>query len=118
MHTATTTNGRAGTAFRQKLARGLENKRLFMLLAETFQALGDNSRIQIVWVLTQGELCVGDIAELTSMSQPTVSHHLRTLRNLKLVRTRRDGRTVYYSLDDEHIEHLLQEGIRHVEDLL
>lgn len=92
--------------------------RLFSLLAETFKTLGDPSRVQIVWALSHGELCVGDIAELLGMSQSNVSHHLRTLRNLKLVEVRRDHRTLYYSLDDEHIEHLLDEGIEHVEDLL
>jgi DNA-binding transcriptional ArsR family regulator len=100
------------------LKEPLKLRRTFVLLAETFQALGDTSRVQIVWSLSQGELCVGDIAELLSMSQPAVSHHLRTLRNLKLVRVRRDGRTSYYSLDDDHIERLLHEGIKHVEDLL
>lgn len=94
------------------------SRQMFVLLAETFQALGDTSRIQIVWSLSHGELCVGEIAELLGMSQPAVSHHLRTLRNLKLVKVRRDGRTAYYSLDDEHIERLLREGIEHVEDLL
>lgn len=91
---------------------------MFILLAETFQALGDSSRIQIVWALSHGELCVGNIAEVLEMSQPTVSHHLRTLRNLKLVKIRKEGRTSFYSLDDEHIEHLLKEGIEHVEDLM
>ncbi|MBC7690566.1 MAG: helix-turn-helix transcriptional regulator [Methylotenera sp.] len=97
---------------------GLKLKKVFFLLAETFQALGDPSRVQIVWALSKGELCVGDIAELLEMSQPAVSHHLRTLRNLRLVKVRRDGKTSFYSLDDEHIEHLLKEGIDHVEDLL
>ena len=92
--------------------------RLFSLLAETFKTLGDTSRVQIVWALSHGELCVGDIAKLLGMSQSNVSHHLRTLRNLKLVRIRRDHRSLYYSLDDKHIENLLDEGIEHVEDLL
>ena len=64
------------------------------------------------------EVCVGDIAELLGMSQPQVSHHLRMLRNLKLVKKRKDGRTSYYSLDDEHIECILKSGIEHVEDLV
>jgi ArsR family transcriptional regulator len=93
-------------------------KKLFALLAETFKTLGDYSRIQIVWALSHGELCVGDIAQLLTMSPSAVSHHLRTLRNLKLVNSRREHRTVFYSLDDKHIEHLLEEGIEHVEDLL
>ena len=103
---------------RAQITRGLKAKKMFLLLAETFQALGDSSRIQIVWVLSHGELCVGDIAELSGMTQPSVSHHLRTLRNLKLVKPRRVGRTVFYSLDDEHIDHLLKEGIEHVKDFL
>ncbi len=103
---------------RKNLNSASRSKKMFFLLAETFQALGDSSRIQIVWSLSHGELCVGEIAEILGMSQPAVSHHLRTLRNLKLVKVRRDGRTSYYSLDDEHIESLLDEGIKHVEDLL
>ena len=93
-------------------------KKLFGLLAETFKTLGDYSRVQIVWALSHGELCVGDIADLLSMSPSAVSHHLRTLRNLNLVRVRREHRTLFYSLDDKHINHLLDEGIEHVEDLM
>lgn len=92
-------------------------RKTFLLLAETFQALGDSSRIQIVWALSLGEMCVNDLAEALSMTQPTVSHHLQRLRMLKLVKVRRDGRTSFYSLDDEHIERLLHEGIEHVQDL-
>lgn len=99
-------------------ASGLRSKKTFLLLAETFQALGDSSRVQIVWALSKGELCVSDIAELLEMSQPAVSHHLRTLRNLRLVQVRKDGRTSYYRLDDQHIDSLLREGIDHVEDLM
>ncbi len=103
---------------RKKILRQMQPKKMFVLLAETFQALGDSSRIQIIWALSHGELCVGEMAELLDMNQPTVSHHLRTLRNLKLVRVRKDGRTSFYTLDDEHIEHLLHEGMKHVEDFL
>ena len=104
----------------QRVAQDLKHadKKLFFLLAETFQALGDSSRIQIVWALAHGELNVGQIVGLLDMSQPAISHHLRTLRNLKLVKVRKEGRTSFYSLDDEHIENLLKEGIEHVEDLL
>ena len=101
-----------------KRALALKSKKTFLLLAETFQALGDSSRVQIVWALSKGSLCVNEIAELLEMSQPAVSHHLRTLRNLKLVRVRREGRVSHYSLDDEHIDSLLREGIEHVEDML
>lgn len=101
-----------------RLNSNKNGRRLFSLLAETFKTLGDFSRVQIVWALSQGELCVGDIAELLQMSPSAVSHHLRTLRNLKLVRVRRDHRTLYYSLDDKHIVNLLDEGMEHVEDLI
>jgi DNA-binding transcriptional ArsR family regulator len=104
-------------ATRQSVIRQLMPKKMFILLAETFQALGDTSRIQIVWAISKGELCVNDIADILGMSQPQVSHHLRTLRNLHLVKRRRDGRTSYYSLDDEHIDCILRSGIEHVEDL-
>ena len=103
------------------LSRMLKKSRdnhLFTLLAETFQAMGDTSRIQIIWALSiKKEMSVGVIAKLLDMSQPAVSHHLRTLRNLKLVRVRKDGRTSHYSLDDIHIETLLKEGIQHVKEL-
>lgn len=102
----------------KRIREGIQDRELFVLLAETFQALGDTSRVQIVWALSQSELCVGDIAETLGMSQPAVSHHLRTLRNLKLVNVRREGRTLFYSLDDDHIDHLLVEGIKHVKELL
>ena len=105
-------------ALRRNSIHSLKSRKMSVLLAETFQALGDSSRIQIVWALSHGELSVGKLAEILEMSQPAVSHHLRTLRNLKLVRVRRDGRTSYYSLDDAHINHLLKEGIEHVEDIL
>ena len=89
------------------------SKEMFQLLAETFQALGDPSRVQIVWALSHGELSVGTLAELLSISQPAVSQHLRTLRNLRLVKIRKVGTTVFYQLDDHHINHLLKEGIDH-----
>jgi DNA-binding transcriptional ArsR family regulator len=110
-------NQQSAQTFR-KLGRLLPEKKMFLLLAETFQALGDSSRIQIVWALSHGELKVGDIADLLKMSQPQVSHHLRMLRTLRLVKRRRDGRSSYYSLDDEHIDTILKSGIEHVDDLM
>lgn len=91
---------------------------LFSQLALTFQALGDSTRVKIIWTLAQKELSVGSLAKLTEMSQPAVSHHLRLLRQLRLVRVRKQGRTVFYALDDDHIDRILAEGIRHVKDYL
>ncbi|MGK5085812.1 metalloregulator ArsR/SmtB family transcription factor [Bdellovibrionota bacterium FG-1] len=101
-----------------QMTKDARSRRKFELLADTFQALSDTTRVQIVWVLSRGELCVGDLAKSLSMSQPAVSHHLRTLRNLQLVKVRRDGRASFYSLDDEHIDRMLEQGLLHVEDLL
>jgi DNA-binding transcriptional ArsR family regulator len=83
-------------------------------LAETFRMLGDPTRVRILDVLSAGELCVCDIAELVGMSESAVSHQLRLLRGMRLVRPRRAGRQVYYSFDDQHILSLFQQGLRHV----
>lgn len=103
---------------RLKELKDMRDRGVFYLLAETFQALGDSSRVQIVWALMQGEKNVGELAKRLGMSQPAVSHHLRTLRNLRLVNIRKVGRESYYRLDDEHINVLLLEGLNHVEDQL
>jgi ArsR family transcriptional regulator, lead/cadmium/zinc/bismuth-responsive transcriptional repressor len=83
-------------------------------LAETFQALSDPSRVRLISALLETELCVCDLAAVLGMSQSAVSHQLRSLRDLRLVKHRKEGRIVYYSLDDEHIRDLFQRGRDHV----
>jgi DNA-binding transcriptional ArsR family regulator len=83
-------------------------------LADTFRALGDPTRVRILDVLSHGELCVCDLAAVLSLSQSAVSHQLRLLRGLRLVRARRDGRMVFYALDDRHVVDLLGQGLKHV----
>jgi DNA-binding transcriptional ArsR family regulator len=85
-------------------------------LAETFKALGDTTRIKILYALSIEELCVCDLTSLLSASQSAVSHQLRILRNMRLVKYRKQGRSVYYSLDDNHIKTLFAEGLKHVEE--
>ena len=85
-------------------------------VADTFRVLGDPTRVRILDALTAGELCVCDIAELAGISESAVSHQLRLLRGMRLVRPRRSGRLVYYSLDDQHIIDLLQQALTHVEE--
>jgi ArsR family transcriptional regulator len=85
-------------------------------LAETFRALGDPTRVRMLDALSHGELCVCDLAALVGMSESAVSHQLRLLRNLRLVRPRRDGRMVFYALDDRHIITLFRQGLRHVQE--
>jgi DNA-binding transcriptional ArsR family regulator len=83
-------------------------------LAELFQALSDTTRVRIVSVLLDAELCVGDLADVMGMSQSAISHQLRTLRDLRLVRTRREGRQIFYTLDDEHVAALYRTGLDHL----
>ncbi len=83
-------------------------------LAEMFKALGDPTRLRILTVLVHEELCVCDLATLTDVSDSAVSHSLRTLRQLRLVRYRKAGKIAYYSLDDEHVRRLISEGLIHV----
>jgi ArsR family transcriptional regulator len=85
-------------------------------LAETFAALADSTRLRIVEALSEEELCVCDISAALNLSQSATSHHLRTLRNLRLVKHRRAGRLVYYSLDDEHIVRMYAQGLEHVRE--
>lgn len=85
-------------------------------LAETFKVLGDPTRVRIAWALSREELCVCDLSALLGMSQSAISHSLRALRDLRLVRHRKEGRIAYYALDDEHIAELLQQGVQHVEE--
>lgn len=85
-------------------------------LAETFRVLGDPTRVRILDALSHGELCVCDLASLVGLSESAVSHQLRLLRSLRLVRARRDGRMVYYALDDRHIVTLVRQGLSHVEE--
>ena len=85
-------------------------------LAETFRTLGDPTRVRILDALSHGELCVCDLAALVRMSESAVSHQLRLLRNLRLVKPRREGRMMFYSLDDRHIISLFRQGLRHVQE--
>ena len=85
-------------------------------LADTFRVLGDPTRVRILDALSTGELCVCDIATLVELSESAVSHQLRLLRGMRLVRTRRSGRLVFYALDDQHIIELFQQALTHVEE--
>ena len=85
-------------------------------LAATFAVLGDPTRVRLLDALAQRELCVCELAELVSSTESAVSHQLRLLRSLRLVRSRRAGRMVYYALDDAHIRALLTQGRRHIEE--
>lgn len=102
-----------GAAVRRK---GLMSGSTVQALADTFRVLGDPTRVRILDALSGGELCVCDIAGLAGISESAVSHQLRLLRGMRLVRPRRAGRLVYYALDDHHIIELLRQALTHVRE--
>jgi DNA-binding transcriptional ArsR family regulator len=100
------------TARRERLL----SPRTVQEIAETFRVLGDPTRVRILDALAGGELCVCDIAALVGISESAASHQLRLLRGMRLVRPRRSGRQAFYSLDDQHIVHLLRLAATHVQE--
>lgn len=85
-------------------------------LAEFFKVFGDTTRIRILYVLFEAELCVCDIAEMLNMTPSAISHQLRLLKQFKLVKNRRDGKTIYYSLADDHVRSIIDQGREHIEE--
>ncbi len=85
-------------------------------LADIFKVFGDSTRIKILFALFESELCVGDLARLLGLSQSAVSHQLKTLKEAKLVKFRREGKIIFYSLDDDHVRTILSMGMEHVEE--
>ena len=83
-------------------------------LAELFKVVGDTTRIRILYALFESEMCVCDIAELLNMSQSAISHQLRVLKQARLVRNRREGKTVYYFLADDHVRTIIGQGMEHI----
>ena len=85
-------------------------------LSELFKIFGDATRVRILYVLFEGERCVQDIADTIGMSQSSVSHQLRILKQSRLVKFRREGRTIYYSLADDHVLTILCQGLEHIQE--
>lgn len=83
-------------------------------LAELFKVFGDTTRVKILYALFEAELCVGDMAQLLGLTQTAVSHQLRVLKNSKLVRFRREGKIIFYSLADDHVRRIIDQGMEHV----
>ncbi len=87
-----------------------------MYLSELFRVFGDSTRIKILYVLFESEMCVCDIARLISMTQSAISHQLKILRQMRLIKSRRAGKTVFYSLADEHVRSIIFSGIEHISE--
>ena len=100
----------------QKVRESMPPEEDLSALAEFFKVFSDSTRIRILTVLLCSETCVCDIAQLLGMTQPAISHQLRILKQMNLVRTRREGRTVFYSLADDHIKSILSQGMEHIRE--
>lgn len=99
-----------------KVKKIMKSEEVIIRVAETFKALSDPTRTKIIYALQHEELCVCDLALLIGLSTSAISHQLRLLRNLRLVKYRKEGKMVYYSLADKHIETLFNQGLEHVEE--
>ena len=100
----------------EKLSGEMPAEEELMELAELFKVFGDNTRIRILYTLSKEEICVCDLAEALSMTQSAISHQLRILKNSHLVRTRREGKSILYSLADDHVRSILGQGMDHVRE--
>lgn len=98
----------------EKVKKTLPKDEILYDLAEFFKVFGDSTRIKIICALFESEMCVCDLTALLNVSQSAISHQLKTLKSARLVKYRRDGKVIYYSLDDEHVKHVFDEGLRHV----
>lgn len=85
-------------------------------LAELFRVFGDSTRIKILYVLFESEMCVCDIAQLLGMKQSAISHQLKNLKQARLVTSRREGKSIFYSLSDEHVRSMIGQGLEHIEE--
>ena len=100
----------------EAMSQKLIDERSLMSLSDFFKLFSDESRLKILYLLTMNEMCVSDIAATLNMNQSTVSHQLKSLRNSRIVKYRREAKIVYYSLDDDHIGQIILQGLLHISD--
>ncbi len=98
----------------EQVLRGMPDDETLYDLAELFKVFGDTTRVRILYALFEAELCVCDMAQLLGLTQSAVSHQLRVLKGARLVKPRKDGKTVFYSLADDHVRKIIAQGMDHV----
>ncbi len=103
-------------AVAKRVAGNMPDDEYLYDLAELFKIFGDSTRVKILYSLFDDELCVGDIAEILNLSQSSVSHQLKILKQSKLVKFRREGKSIFYALDDDHVRSILNLGMEHLEE--
>ena len=101
----------------KKVKNTMPSDELIFDVAELFKVFGDSTRMKIICALLEEELCVCDIASITNTTQSAISHQLRVLKQAKLVKYRKEGKIVYYSLDDEHVREIFMKGREHIEEI-
>ena len=100
----------------EKVSKNILDDDFLVNVAELFKVFGDSTRVRILWALDESEMCVCDIAVLLNMTQSAISHQLRVLKQARLVKNRKDGKVVYYSLDDEHVKEIFEQGLIHIKE--
>lgn len=100
----------------EKIRKDAPDEATVTRLADTFKIFGDNTRIRILWALFSCELSVSDISEKLAMSQSAISHQLRTLKQARLIKARRDGKNTFYSIDDDHVKHIIEQVLIHINE--
>ena len=100
----------------ERVNENMPDEEMLYDLAELYKVFGDSTRIKILYVLFESEVCVCDIASVLKMSMSAISHQLRVLKQARLVKYRRDGKTVYYSLSDDHVKTILAQGMEHISE--
>lgn len=101
----------------QSTKNSMPNDEMIFDIAEFFKVFADSTRIKILWALHENELCVCDIAVVLNMTKSAVSHQLKILRQANLVKNRKDGKVVYYTLSDEHVKEIFEMAVEHLEEL-
>ena len=100
----------------EKIKKSMPTDEFLFDMAELFKVFGDSTRMKIISALLDNELCVGEIANITNTTSSAISHQLRVLKQAKLVKYRREGKTIFYSLDDDHVKLLYEVGEKHIEE--
>ncbi|MEA4963849.1 metalloregulator ArsR/SmtB family transcription factor [Lutispora sp.] len=98
----------------KKVRDNMPDEDLLYDISDLFRVFGDSTRVKILHVLFEAEMCVCDIAALLNMNQSAISHQLRILKDARLVKNRREGKVIYYSLDDEHVKHIFDQAMAHI----
>lgn len=98
----------------ERVNENMPNEEILYEIAELYKIFGDSTRIKILYVLFEAEMCVNDIAQLLNISTSAISHQLRILKQAQLVKFRREGKTIFYSLSDDHVRTILNQGMEHI----